>query len=400
MRSREFTNLLCLGGLNGVNLLVPIVTLPVLSGALGGTSFGELMFVLLAIQISCLVVDYAFAYSGVRALSDARAANVPVAAVFDRVQSARALLACAILPAGMAAFHGLSFESGAAGYVIYVVPYLVGHLLTAQWFQQGMSDLTWMSGMLALTRLAYLAAAVLLVREADDLHALLLVNAGAMLVAGAVVAARRARVHGTRLAFDARGALPELHRGANVFVGDFAPNLYNNLPNLFLAGAVPPVVYGAYMASVRILGAAQTVAYTITNAYFPTLSARQGDARRFYAMLCVGSTCVIAAALAVFADRIVALLLAPEFAQAATFLRVTAVGLVFVAIALVAGPGTLVARGHDVAYRNVSLVLSIVGGALAIAAVPQWGAWGAAGVLLATRAAIGLVLALLALRVA
>jgi O-antigen/teichoic acid export membrane protein len=305
---------------------------------------------------------------------------------------------CLILPAGLALFHELSYQSGATGFVLYVLPYLVGHLLVAQWFHQGMSDLMQVSAILALTRLVYLVAAVLLVERPGDLPMLLAVNATAMLAAGLAMGIGRSRRHGTGLRMDPVQGWSELKRGANVFVGDFAPNLYNNLPHLFLAGAVSPVVYGAYMASVRILAAAQSAMYTITHAYFPRLASRGPESRRTYVALCVGTAVVLAAILALFADRLVAVLLSPDLADAAAYLEITSVGLVFVAIALVAGPGTLLVKGRDVTYRNASLMLSVAGGAAALLAVPLWGAWGAATVVLATRIAIAMVMWMLGAR--
>ncbi|HCR3554786.1 TPA: oligosaccharide flippase family protein, partial [Morganella morganii] len=85
-------NLLSLLGMQGINYLIPLVTLPYLTHTLGGFQYGVLSTVLILVQYTVLFVDFGFNLSSTKKISENRDNNYLVNNIFWNTVFAKLIL--------------------------------------------------------------------------------------------------------------------------------------------------------------------------------------------------------------------------------------------------------------------------------------------------------------------
>jgi len=137
-RKRLLENFLSLSVLQGVNYILPLITVPYLVRVLGPEKFGLLAFIRAFVQYFAILTAYGFGFSATRKISICREDKERVSEIFSSViliKSGFMLISFFVLTALVFAIPKFNTER-----MVYLFAFgmVVGNVLFPVWFFQGM----------------------------------------------------------------------------------------------------------------------------------------------------------------------------------------------------------------------------------------------------------------------
>lgn len=130
-------NFLSFGAVDILGLLIPIVTMPILTRALGPSQYGVYMLLLTILYFGHTIIDYGTQYTSVRVLANQRNNPEEVSLIYQETQGLRIFL-CLLYTIGAISYSlFLSFDNAVLYTVLASSTYLFGYALTPLWFYQG-----------------------------------------------------------------------------------------------------------------------------------------------------------------------------------------------------------------------------------------------------------------------
>ena len=130
-------NFMYLSILQGMNLILPLITFPYLVRVLGIENFGLLMFAQAFIVYFTMIVDYGFNLSGIREVSSNRNNKSKLIKIFSSIMIARFILALVGLI--FLTIIVFSFEKFSQNWELYYLTFgiVIGTALFPTWFFKG-----------------------------------------------------------------------------------------------------------------------------------------------------------------------------------------------------------------------------------------------------------------------
>jgi O-antigen/teichoic acid export membrane protein len=404
--SRLARNAAALYSVQGLQYLIPLITLPWLVRALGTEGYG-LMNVAAAfggyLQVLC---DYGFQLSASRAVAVRRDDRAYVSEQVAATLQAKLLLALAGAAAAAAVLalspvhreHALLLALGAAGSLLAS--------FFPSWLFQGMERMGGMAALSAGSRLSQLVLILLLVHRPEDLARALAIGVAVSFggtVAAWILAWRR---FGLRLAPAPFSRVRRvLGDGFEIFLSQAGTLLFANTNVMMLAAYASPKAVGLYAIAEKIVRVGIQVGGPLGTALYPRAALLLATSRReafafLRRVLAGGSLFFLALSLAIavgadLAARLVCGHPAPEVRPLVWILSPLPLT---VFADNVFGTQVLLNCGHRRAFMAVPLTAGALAIALQLLLIPRWGAAGACTSLLASELWILAAFALLARR--
>ena len=134
-------NFMYLSILQGMNLILPLITFPYLVRVLGIENFGLLMFAQAFIVYFTMIVDYGFNLSGIRGSFSNRNNKSKLIKIFSSIMIARFILAFSRI--NFSDNYCFSFEKFSQNWELYYLTFgiVIGTALFPTWFFQGMEKM-------------------------------------------------------------------------------------------------------------------------------------------------------------------------------------------------------------------------------------------------------------------
>lgn len=279
-RQRLIGNVAALYLLQGLNYVIPVVTLPYLVRTLGVQAYGVIAFAQAFAQYFSVLTDYGFNFSATRYIAKNRTERESVAKMFWCVMFIKMILLCSgCLVLAVVLEWSSRFNSQA---LFFVIAYLsvIGSALYPQWYFQGMEQMKQISLVTGSARVITSAMLFIFVHSsADALTALGVLSAAPLLagIIGFVVAYRDLRP-----AFY-RPTIQELREvmidGWHLFISTAAISLYTNT-NVFLVGLIAGEEQAGYFsAAEKLIRAFTGLLGPITQAFFPHINMLVSEGR-------------------------------------------------------------------------------------------------------------------------
>jgi O-antigen/teichoic acid export membrane protein len=386
--TRNFASLLTW---QGMNYVLPLITLPYLARVLGAEHLGMLGFAGSVAAYAVLVGDWGFVLSATHAV----AANKHDPPALNRIIwdtfAAKALLGAISLIVLLLTTQALPQLRAYQGLILLAWLQVPGNLITADWLLQGLERMGAFALASTLGRLAVLPFLFTLVRSPADLPLAVLLQSASNIVAGAIslfLALRTGTIGKPTLSL-AR-TINALRGGAYVFASQASISLYANLNVVVVFALAGPLQGGLFVGAEKIRRAAQGLVGPLSMVMYPRISAMMGTKRKqafvwVRKLLVVQAllTLALAAGTWVLAPLAVRLVLGPSFAPAAQVLRAASPVLFLDGVNTVLVVQLLLPLG----MRREFLLATAIPGFLSLSYMP---------VLAATRGAVGVALALCA----
>ncbi|SDP57112.1 polysaccharide transporter, PST family [Ralstonia sp. 25mfcol4.1] len=354
--------------IQGGNYLFPLLLLPYLGKVLGVKEFGVLAYCQAIMQYLMLLTDYGYNLTATRLVSLHRNEPDALNRVYSSTTSGRValMLGALLLLLGGIAFvpdirqHWAVFAAASVG--------LIANALTPLWLFQGLERMKALVLPTFASKAISLICVVSLVKGDGDAalaalgisigNAALAVAALAIISNGKLVAFTTVRLREIRVT---------LVDGFPVFLSVVLISFYVNFNSILLNYFYGPVVVGQFAMADKIRLAAQAVFVVIGQAFYPRISQYNANdpaaAHRLVrtaAVAIMGSSVVMLAVIMLAADWAVTFWLGEQFRPSIGLLKLEAIMLPVIGLALVYGNLGLMAMGKTHALRNVYVVATVL----------------------------------------
>ena len=226
---------LSLSILNGVNIVLPLITLPYLVRTIGLAKYGAYSIVYTVLQYVLLISAYGFSYTATKQIAQNRDNIDFIGVVFHSTIIARLVLSIPAL------FGGLLFT-----YIVYPIDYLwmyiggigiiLGDLLNPIWLFQGYEKMRYMTYVNVVCKLFFTILLFLFVRSGDDYIYITLWNSLGFIFSGILSYCLSFKVFKLKyVRINKSDVIYQIKDSWSIFLSTVFMNLYRN-SNIFLLG--------------------------------------------------------------------------------------------------------------------------------------------------------------------
>jgi len=353
--------------LQGVNYLIPLITIPYLARVLQPDRFGTVAFGQGFIAYLVLLVSFGFNWSGTRQISIHRDSPAAVSRIASTIWAAKTILALAGLAVLLLAAGAVAKIGAILPLALILFGAVIGEVLMPVWLFQGMERMAALTTISMAVRILSTVGIFALVRRPDDYHAY-----AALLAADALVAGSLGMMAGLRR-FRIRLVVPrwidvgrQYREGWALFLTCGASSLYT-VGNSFILGLVTDhVTVGYFNAAERLVRAANQILVPIEQAVFPVVNKLARESRtkalRFVRRLLpvvAGIGLFVSLGLALGAPLIVRVVLGSGFGPSAGVLRVLAPVVLNLSLTTVWSTLLMIAFRRDWAILSIIAVAGV-----------------------------------------
>jgi len=255
-KRRLLSNFISLSILQGVNYLLPLITLPYLVRVLGPEKFGLIAFAQAFIQYFNILTDYGFNLSATREISIYRENKEKVSEIFSSVMVIKlALLLLSFIIMSIIVF---TFDKFKNDWLIYYLTFgmVLGQTLFPVWFFQGMERMKYIAYLSIVSKVIFTIAVFIFVQEQSDFYLVPLLTSIGYLVAGVWSLILIKKAFDISFTFQKVETIKKHFKdGWDVFVSRIFVSLYTTI-NIFLLGLFTNnTIVGYYAIAEKIVNA-------------------------------------------------------------------------------------------------------------------------------------------------
>lgn len=370
-------NLLSFGAIDILGLLIPIITMPILTRALGPSQYGIYMLLLTIFYFGHTVIDYGTQFTSVRALAKQRDNPEEIRRIYQDTQGLRLFL-CFLYAIGAILYSlFLSFDNAVLYTVLGSLTYLLGYALTPLWFYQGIGAVDHAMKVSLAIKIVNFLVIIFAVSSPDDFDIVMASLCIPMLFGGFYLSYLASiKYHVTSPTFSRLGK--SLHDGRDVFIGLLAPNFYNAIPTIALGSMYPPTEFAKFAIAIRLASVIVTFQNVLAKATYPILAVLKNSQVKKLLLLNFIVSIIPVALIIIFGERVLQVFLGQGFAGVDEYLLILCVGIIFIGLSNAVSQGFLLPNGYDRVYRNVSLRVSLFSSLLSFIFISQYGMLGGA----------------------
>jgi len=358
-KNQLFNNFVSLFSLQGINLILPFLTLPYLGRVLGAERYGVVLMVYAVMQYLFVLCDYGFNLSATKDVSIFREDKQKINSMFSNIYYIKlvlVLLAFIILAICVFSFDEL-YEHKTAYLLGFGI--VVGQVLNPIWFFQGMENMKYMTRVNVIAKGLFTILIFMVIKTESDYYKVPLLYSIGFVIGGLFSLYYAFKNFNVKFGKpDVREIKRLMSNSTQYFLSRSAAALYTS-SNTFIAG----LALGNYFAG--IFGAAEKIFMAMTVIYAPLgdalypYMAKNRDLK-LYKKIFIGAivaNTALAAIVYFFSDMIVLLIFGPDFADSADLLRLFCfLALLFVPAVMLGYP-LLGALGKE-KYANYSVVFA------------------------------------------
>jgi PST family polysaccharide transporter len=381
-----FENFISLSVLQAAGYILPLITLPYLVRVMGPDKFGLVAFAQSFVIYFTIITDYGFNLSATKDISVNRDNPGKVSEIFCSVYAVKLIL----LVFSTALFTALVFfiPRFRADYQVFMLSFIIvlGNTLFPVWIFQGMEKMKYITIINVIIKALFVIPVFIFIKKQQDYVYSPLINSSGFLVSGIIGFYLAVKIFRIKLIIPTATQIAGQFRdGWYIFVSTIAISVYT-VSNTFILGLFANnTVVGYYSAAEKIVKAVQGILGPVSQAVYPHISRLVSESKSMAMaflkklLLVIGSgTFLLSAALFVFADPIVTLVLGPEYGRSVMILRILAFLPFIIGLSNVFGILGLMNFGEQKKFSRVILSGGIISLVLTIALVPMYKGIGSA----------------------
>lgn len=367
MIKNALLNVIYLGFINVSNLILPIILIPILSDRIGLELLSDYMVLTTILMFGFLVSDYSFNITATRDVIKLHELDGDVSEFFSLVQSSKLIISTfysIIAIPVVIYFLNLSFFA----VLIFLISGLISNLYLALWYRQALQDLKLVTLLIAFSKLSYFFLVFFFVKSRLDFEFLIMIYSIPQLLCALSLYHFTLKKQNLKVKYilNATKIFLFLRKGINVFVGDFSPNLYNNLPSIFLGLTSGGIAYAAYSVSQRLSNVVISFQFVISRGLFPFAVKHPGKALNLNIFLNSILLFPILLVVFVYTKEILIFFLGETSDESLLYLRLLSCSAVFTAFYNIVVQTILLPKGMDREFRIISMYVSIISALIGI----------------------------------
>lgn len=359
---------LSLSVLNGVNIILPLITLPYLVRTVGLSKFGAYSIVYTVLQYVLLISTYGFNYTTTKLVAQNKDNISYIRVVFNSTILARLLISVPSLFVGFLLVLVI-YPADYSWLYLGGIGIVLGDIINPVWLFQGYEKMRYMAAANFVCKLLFTVLIFVFIRSEQDYIYINLLNSLGFMAAGVISLFISMKCFDIKIvAVKFSDVIFQLKEGWSIFLSTIFMNLYRN-SNVFILGFfLSEYNVGVYSTAEKVVKAVQSVVAPISNALFPYFassfksSSISDNAKRILRTngKLVVLLFVVAFLFVVFSDLINDLLFDVEESNISLLMRVMSPVIVIGGMNYVLGVAGLVNLGHNLYFLKAVTVSGVV----------------------------------------
>jgi PST family polysaccharide transporter len=383
-------NFLSLFSVQGLNILLPLLTLPYLFRVLGAEKFGLIAFAFATITFFRVFVDYGFQLYATREISQNINDKNKTIEIFNTILSAKIILL--IFSFLILTFLILFFEKFSNEWILFYFTFLfvVGETIFPVWFFQGVEDMKYIGYLNLFAKIFFTIGIFIFIQNESDYIIQPLLNGLGMIFIGIYSLFIINKKYNISFKFESiRNIKKVLLDSWNIFITQLMPNLYNNFSTFLLGFFTSMENVGYFSLATKIIDVANSIVTIIRNVTFPHLIKDYSKFKQITRFMII-----IAFIITIGIFSISNIILPPIFGEkvysSITIIYILAFSPILLAISSSFGANKLIILKRDKEYKKIIMNISILGFIGTWIFIPIWGIIGASINLIIIRGLISL----------
>ena len=363
-----------------------MITIPYLARTIGAAGFGNIAFASAVITWFMSIATWGFNYTATRDVARNRNNAEEVSRIFSNVFWTRLFLAAICFVILMALTFVIPKFS--ENRLILAVTFLMipGSVMFPEWLFQALERMKYITILSLLAKFLFTIAVFLLIKEKEDYILQPLLSSLGYIISGVIATCLIIFKWSYRLRPPSFKTIWKTIRGgADVFINNFTPNLYNSMSIVFLGMFHASSANGIMSAGDRALGIIRQFMDVLSRTFFPFLS-RRIEKHAFYARVSIITASFFTILLILFSSVFIKVFYTDEFSDAVPVAIILAPSIFFLTVTNVYGTNYLILEGKEQNLRNITILFSIIGLVMGVPLIYFFSYYGAAITITVTRA--------------
>lgn len=259
--------------LNGLNVLLPLITLPYITRIVGVEYYGIYSYIYVLIQYVLLINSYGFTFSATKQISENRNNLTALKTIYNAVIVCRLLLAV-IAVFIFLALSPLIMETRSEKIMFLMgLSIVIGDSFIPTWLFQGLEKMRFITIVNVISKLLFTLLIFIVIRKADDYFYIILFNGLGYIAAGicsSIIVYKQFKIGFCRVSF--KDLMFQMKDGLALFGSNISMNLYRNSNIFILKFFVSDAAVGIYSAAEKVIKGLQSIVSPISQALFPHFS--------------------------------------------------------------------------------------------------------------------------------
>ncbi|PLT35761.1 flippase [Bacillus sp. V5-8f] len=359
-------NFLSLLIVQGLNYVLPLLTLPYLFRVLGPAHYGSTTFAVAFIQFFVILTDYGFNLSATKEISIHAQQKKKVQSIFSSVLFIKTVL---MIISFIAVFIIVSLTPRfQEDFWLYMTTFslVIGNVLFPIWFFQGMEKMKFITILNIISKTVYTICIFVFVNQAEDYLLVNLFQGISIIIVGII------SIFIIRFSFSIPIQLPkineikyQLREGWHVFLSTVAISLYTISNTFFLGLLTNPVIVGYYSSVEKLINAANGLIGVFGQTVYPHISklasTSKKEALEFTQKVfkyVFGASLLLSTFIFLLAPFIVNIVIGEGYEESINVLRILALLPFLIALSNVFGLQTMLPFGYNRAFSNILIFSS------------------------------------------
>ncbi len=375
--------------LQGLNMILPLITLPYVLRIFGTEKYGVIVLANSLLAYFQSFADFSFNITATRDVAVHRHSNRALSLIYSRVLSVKSVL---VLFSFLLFLPLVLFvPQFADNKMVFLLafPALAGYALFPEWFFQGMEEMKFITILSACIKIFFTICIFVFIHHQEDFFLYPLFNALGYIGAGLYAQYLLHSKYGLQFNFIGfRKIRQVLRSNFNIFINQFLPNLYNNSTTFLLGILTGNAAVGVYGAAKSLIEAANTGLNILSRVFFPFLNRNSGAFDKFRKLILAAgiALCAGICALSVPIARIFHL----KGSNAVWMLCIMAASIVFMAMYYCYGTNYFIVKREDKLVMKNTVLASVTGFVMAFPLIMLFSGVGAALNLAMARGLMGI----------
>jgi len=387
-KKRLLSNFTALLSMQGLNYILPLLTMPYLFRVLGADKFGLIAFALSTIMFLNVLVEYGFNLSATRDISTHSNNKEKLIEIYSTVLSIKFILVFVSLI--ILTLLIIFFEKFSNEWELFYLTFLivVGNALFPIWFFQGIEEMKYISYLNIFAKLFFTIGIFIFVNDSTDYLYQPFLNGIGFIFVGIYSIYFINKKYAVSFEFQSSGKIIEAFKdGWNIFLTELMPNMYNNFATFFLGFMTSMENVGFYALATNIIDVFNRLIYIIRNVTYPYLNKNIDKFKKITTIMIATGT-ISSLIILTMSYIVVPFIFGEKAYNSIDLIYILALSPLLFSITLSFGSNKLLLLKKDKEFRNITFKGSFVGMISSLILIPFFGILGAGINLIFTRAII------------
>ncbi|WP_311748191.1 oligosaccharide flippase family protein [Proteus penneri] len=374
-----FKNIFGLGSINIINLIIPIIIIPILSRTISSNDYGYILYITTLQLFSAIFLDYSFNITSVKEYITSNN-KVRRNVIFIETQLSRLLLM--LIYSFIVLFYTIMIGYNIYDIIYYIIPFSLAHILISPWLYQAKCQLSIMGTVLFFSRVVHLIL-ILVYKDNKNIDSIVLISQTYTYLLSGLILFYISRNNYILCFKSKRKTLvllrvkEKLLNSLPLFIADFSPNLYTNIPAILLIDFINKAIYFQYNIAIKVVGIGLMLQSIISRAFFPILCKDKNINQKIVFCINILPTLLFITPTILFSNHLFFIITGQSSILFQEYMVILSIGMFFGVLGSYLGQNFLLVKTDGRKYSKVIVISCVISGIIGLFIVPIYTDFGA-----------------------